>query len=65
MKKNIGNVDRLLRAIIGVIILVIGIVVGSWWGLVGLLPLGTAIVGYCPPYALLGVNTVKSGKVQA
>jgi len=34
-----------------------GLLFGRWWGLIGLLPLGTAAAGYCPVYALLKINT--------
>ena len=60
MTKNVGNTDRVIRAIVGLGLLsLIGFLQGPerWWGLVGLVPLLTAIFGYCPPYALMGINT--------
>jgi hypothetical protein len=58
MKRNIGTVDRLIRAIVGVAGLSL-IFIGpqTYWGLLGLIPLGTAMLGWCPPYRLLGINT--------
>ncbi len=60
MKKNMGKVDRIIRFIIGLIIIIWGIAAGSWWGLIGLLPLLTALVNWCPLYTLLGLSTKKA-----
>ena len=57
MQSNVGGIDRKVRIAAGVVILGLGAVAGSWWGLVGLVPLITGVVGWCPPYALLGINT--------
>lgn len=60
MKANIGNTDRVLRVILGVALLSMFFVAESslrWWGLVGIVPLVTAALGFCPLYAVLGVNT--------
>lgn len=60
MTLNVGNADRIARALIGLAILSLFFVLeGSarWWGLIGLLPLGTAVFRFCPAYALLGMNT--------
>lgn len=58
MLQNVGPVDRAIRLIAGVGLLSL-VLVGpqTWWGLVGILPLVTALVGWCPPYALLGIAT--------
>jgi hypothetical protein len=61
MKQNVGTIDRAIRTIAGLAIIGVGIYFQSWWGLVGAVLLLTALVGYCPPYALLGVNTKKKG----
>ena len=60
MKKNMGKVDRIIRFIIGLIIIIWGIAAGSWWALIGLLPLLTALVNWCPLYTLLGLSTKKA-----
>ncbi len=57
MKKNVGTIDRVIRAVVGLVIFAIGIYFKSWWAVVGIIPIATAVVGWCPPYALLGVNT--------
>ncbi len=61
MKTNTGNIDRILRAIVGLALLSL-IFVGpqTLWGLIGIIPLVTAIVGICPAYSLLGINTCKA-----
>jgi hypothetical protein len=58
MTKNVGGIDRLLRAVIGLTL--IGLAATGnvgWWGWLGVVPLLTAAVGWCPPYSLLGWNT--------
>jgi hypothetical protein len=57
MKANVGKVDRTVRAIAGFAALAAGFYFQSWWGAIGLIFLGTAAIGWCPPYALLGLNT--------
>jgi hypothetical protein len=59
MEQNIGTIDRTLRAIAGVMIIAAGLYAQNWWGLLGILPIIAAIVGYCPPYAWMGINTGK------
>jgi hypothetical protein len=57
MKANIGTVDRVIRVIVGVVIIGLGIRSQSWWGLIGLLPLLTAAVRFCPAYVPFGCST--------
>ena len=57
MKANVGSVDRVVRIVAGLVIILIGLVLKSWWGLIGLLPLVTAFVSFCPLYSLIGVST--------
>lgn len=58
MTCNIGNTERLLRAIVGLgIVSLVFIGPQTPWGWLGLIPLATAALGWCPPYALLGINT--------
>lgn len=59
MQCNVGQTDKRIRMVIGVVILAAGAYYQSWWGIVGLIPLMTAITGYCPPYQLLKINTNK------
>jgi len=62
MKCNVGKTDRILRTIAGVIIVAGGVYFQSWWGLVGLIPLATAVVSWCPMYELFKINTGKTAK---
>jgi len=60
MTKNVGNIDRIVRVLVGLGLLSLILFIDGdarWWGLIGLLPLGTAAIGYCPPYAWMGINT--------
>ena len=56
--KNEGNLDRILRVVVGAVAISL-VFVGpqSAWGWVGLVPLVTGLVGNCPVYSLLGINT--------
>ena len=60
MKSNVGTVDRAIRIVLGLILLsLILIVEGNtrWWGLVGLLPLATGLIGWCALYVPFGIDT--------
>lgn len=62
MTTNMGTIDRALRLVAGLGLLAwaLGLLPGiapSVWGWIGLVPLGTALVGNCPAYSILGVNT--------
>jgi len=58
MKQNVGSIDRALRAIIGLgLISMVFIGPQAAWGWVVIVPLATVIMGWCPPYALLGIST--------
>ncbi len=55
---NEGNLDRVLRVVVGVVVLSLTFVgPRSLWGLVGIVPLLTGLVGFCPLYRLVGVST--------
>jgi O-antigen ligase len=61
MTKNIGNIERIIRIVGGLILIALAATgtVGVW-GWLGLVPLATGLVGWCPPYSLLGINTCKN-----
>ncbi|WP_417678330.1 DUF2892 domain-containing protein [Pseudodonghicola sp.] len=63
MPRNEGTLDRALRIIVGLVLLAL-VFVGpkTMWGLIGLIPLLTGLVGYCPLYQILGMNTCPSRK---
>ena len=54
MCKNIGVIGRSVRIVAGVGILGAGVMYGSWWGLVGIVPLLAGIAGICPIYCPFG-----------
>jgi hypothetical protein len=58
MKLNVGGIDRLLRIVGGVALigLTLSGTIGAW-GWIGVVPLATGLVGFCPVYPLLGLNT--------
>lgn len=63
MQKNVGSIDRGIRALVGIVLLAVYFLgaVGGTLGIValvaGIVLLGTAAIGWCPPYSLLGINT--------
>ena len=60
MKCNIGKTDRIIRALIGLIVIAVGVYLKSWWGAIGLVPLFTAAIGWCGLYTLFGISTCKA-----
>ncbi|MCB0390579.1 MAG: DUF2892 domain-containing protein [Bdellovibrionales bacterium] len=60
MKKNIGNVERIIRVIVGLALCAMAFVgPQNMWFLIGIVPLLTGLLGWCPPYQLLGISTCK------
>jgi hypothetical protein len=57
-RSNEGSTDRLLRVLVGLALIAI-VFVGpkTQWGWLGLIPLITGLVGFCPLYRLIGINT--------
>ena len=63
MSKNIGTLDRIVRILLGVgLISLTFIGPQTPWGWLGIIPIATALIGWCPPYALLRINTRGIGK---
>jgi hypothetical protein len=58
MKTNVGGLDRILRILVGLVLIALAATgtVGAW-GWIGIVPLATGLLGWCPAYTLLGVNT--------
>lgn len=58
MPKNVGVIDRALRVVVGLILIALALLgIFTPWGWVGVVPLVTAVFGFCPAYTLLGVKT--------
>ncbi|EQC45805.1 PF11127 family protein [Bacteriovorax sp. BSW11_IV] len=63
MTKNIHPIERAARVIIGLGLCSMAFIgPQNLWFLLGLVPVATGLVGWCPPYHLLGINTCKLGK---
>lgn len=58
MKTNVGGIDRILRIVIGLVLIALTVTgtIGVW-GWLGVVPLATGAIGWCPPYAIFGWNT--------
>lgn len=58
MKSNEGGIDRMLRIVVGLVLIALAATgtVGLW-GWIGIVPLATGLIGWCPAYAMLGLNT--------
>ena len=63
MTRNVGGIDRILRIIVGLALIAFALgVIGkgssyAWHGWIGVVPILTAVFGFCPIYPLLGMNT--------
>ncbi|MBC8520059.1 MAG: DUF2892 domain-containing protein [Gammaproteobacteria bacterium] len=60
MSKNVGGIDRILRIVIGVA-LIAATAAGMLpvWGYIGVVPLATGLLSWCPAYTVLGIKTCK------
>jgi hypothetical protein len=59
MKLNVGSTDRIIRLVAGLGIAITGVIFESYWGLIGVVFIATAVFQFCPFYPLLGINTNK------
>jgi hypothetical protein len=63
MSVNVGTIDRMLRVVIGLVLIAFAVPLGfpstgwNWIGWIGVMPIITAIVGYCPAYSVAGCST--------
>jgi len=55
--KNVGSLDKSIRIIAGLAAIALGVTYKSWWGAIGLVPLITAFIGWCPAYSIFGIKT--------
>ena len=64
MKANVGTTERIVRVIVGLVLLSLVFVLESnarWLGLIGIVPLATGAIGWCPAYGVLGIHNRKTG----
>jgi len=59
MKHNVGGIDRTLRIIVGLVVIGWGVYAQNWWGAIGLVPLLTGVIGWCPAYLPFGLSSCK------
>ena len=60
MKCNVGNTEKIIRVVIGLITAYLGFAVNPWFYVIAAIALLTAAVGFCPVTNLLGINTCKT-----
>lgn len=60
MKQNVHNIERVVRVVVGIGLLSL-VFIGPQtpWGWIGIIPVVIGIIGWCPPYAMLGISTCK------
>jgi hypothetical protein len=54
---NVGLIDRIIRVAAGLGLIAWGVIEQNWWGAVGIVPLATAALAFCPLYPILKLNT--------
>lgn len=60
MQQNVGGIDRVLRILVGLgLISLVFVGPQTAWGWVGIVPLATALIGWCPAYMPFGIKTCK------
>lgn len=64
MKCNVGRTEEIIRIVIGILIVLIGLYFRNWWGIIGLLPIITGLIRYCPISDILGISTCDDKKNQ-
>lgn len=57
MQKNVGNIDKIARIVVGIALIVWAIAGGPVWAWIGVVPLATGLLGWCPAYTLLGIRS--------
>lgn len=62
MKVNVGGIDKIVRIIVGLALVVWALMGGPVWAWIGVVPLATGLMGFCLFYSLIGVNTCPAKK---
>lgn len=58
LKKNVGYMDSIIRVVLGTLIIAAGLFYDSYWGFIGLIPVITGAISFCPIYRLFKMETV-------
>ena len=59
MPRNEGNIDRVLRVVVGIVLVSLALTGKAVWGWIGVVPILTGLFGYCPAYSLFGIRTCR------
>jgi len=62
VKANVGGIDRILRIVVGLALIAWALLGGPIWAWIGVVPLATALIGFCPLYPLIGMNSCPAKK---
>jgi hypothetical protein len=62
MKKNMGSLDKNLRLVLGIILLIVGFFSTWWLSLIGVIMIGTSVMGFCPAYLPFNISTLGKPK---
>jgi hypothetical protein len=62
MNRNVGAADRIVRMVLGVAIIAAGLYFKSWWGVIGVVPILTAAIGWCPAYLPFGLSSCRTSR---
>ncbi|OMG56576.1 hypothetical protein BJN45_02875 [Azonexus hydrophilus] len=57
MKSNVGGIDKILRIVAGIALIAWALTGGPVWAWIGIVPLATGLMGWCPLYPLIGLST--------
>ena len=57
MKSNMGGADRIVRVVVGVALVAWALTSGPIWAWIGVVPIATAAIGWCPLYVPFGIRT--------
>ncbi|TCS69995.1 DUF2892 family protein [Sulfuritortus calidifontis] len=60
MQANVGGVDRIIRIVVGLALIVWALMGGPVWAWIGVVPLATGVIGWCPAYLPFGIKTCKT-----
>tara|TARA_B110000238_G_scaffold103533_1_gene112712 strand:+ start:469 stop:645 length:177 start_codon:yes stop_codon:yes gene_type:complete len=57
MTCNVGDTERMARILVGLLIIGLGFIFSSWWGIIGIIPVFTGISAWCPGYLPFNIST--------